>query len=195
MNDRWRGYVSDLESGESDRVNEAVDAIKEMNLEERIELFEVCFDELTGIYDSAADGYVRQSTVRVAEQLTPGLSTIVALDNGDRSIVTDETDIRAQTDALYDFLLAAISDEDGRVRRSAKRGLKDVFRTYDALGDQGTIEALILELEEMAAGASGKQQQQLRESKAEAESTLRSGLGGLVEEFHEEFGDSFRPER
>ena len=195
MNDRWRGYVSDLESGDSGRVNDAVDDIKDMRFEERIELFEVCFDELTGIYDSAADGYVRQSTVRVAEQLTPGLSTVVVLDNDDRSIVTDETDIRAQTDALCGFLLEAITDEDGRVRQSAKRGLKDVFRTYDALEDQETIEALILELDEMAAEASGKQQQHLRESKAEAESTLRSGLGRLVEEFHEEFGDSFQSER
>jgi hypothetical protein len=62
------------------------------------------------------------------------------------------------------------------------------------LGDQETIKTLLFELGEMAVGASGKQQH-LRESKAEAESTLRSGLGRLVEEFHAEFGDSFQPER
>ena len=127
-----------------------------MKPEERIELFEICFDELTVIYDSAADGYVRQFTVRVAEQLTPGLLTIVALDNDGESIATDETDIRAQTDALCGFLLKAITDEDGRVMQSAKRRLKDVFRTYDALEDQETIGALILEVDEMVAEASGE---------------------------------------
>jgi len=124
MRDRWEGYVSNLESGDSDRANEAIDEIKNMALEERIELFEVCFDELTEMYAAADEGYVRQSIVRVAEQLTPGIPTVVALDNDDRSLDVDASEIRKQTDALCGFLLEAITDDDGRVRQSAKRGLK-----------------------------------------------------------------------
>jgi|AntDeeMetagen134_2_1112570.scaffolds.fasta_scaffold00045_2 hypothetical protein len=195
MRDRWEGYVSNLESGDSDRANEAIDEIKNMALEERIELFEVCFDELTEMYAAADEGYVRQSIVRVAEQLTPGIPTVVALDNDDRSLDVDASEIRKQTDALCGFLLEAITDDDGRVRQSAKRGLKDILRTYDALEDEETIEALMLELDEMAAEASGKQQQHLQETKAEARSTLQSGLARLVEGFQEEFGDSLQSDR
>jgi len=195
MRDRWEGYVSDLESGKSDRANKAINEIKDMNLEERSELFEVCFEELTGMYAAADDGYVRQSIVRVAEQLTPGIPTVVALDNDDRSLDVDAAEIREQTDALCGFLLEAITDDDGRVRQSAKRGLKDIFRTYDALEDEETIEALMIELDEMAAEASGKQQQHIKETKAEARSTLQSGLARLVEGFQEEFGDSLHSDR
>lgn len=195
MRDRWEGYVSDLESGESDRANEAIDEIKDMNLEERSHLFEVCFEDLTEMYAAADDGYVRQSIVRVAEQLTPGLPTVVALDNDNRSLDINAAEIREQTDALSGFLLEAITDDDGRVRQSAKRGLKDIFRTYDAFEDEETIEALMLELDEMAAEASGKQQQHIQEAKAEARSTLQSGLARLVEGFQEEFGDSLHSDR
>jgi len=195
MRDRWEGYVSDIESGDSGRANEAIDEIKDMDLGERIDLFEICFDELTEMYAAADDGYVRQSIVRVAEQLTPGIPTVVALDNDDRSLDVDATEIREQTDALCGFLLEAITDDDGRVRQSAKRGLKDIFRTYDMLEDEETIEALMLELNEMAADASGKQQQHIQETKTEARSTLQSGLARLVEGFQEEFGDSFHSDR
>ena len=79
MNDRWNEFADAIESGDSDRVNEVIDAIKEMDLDERFQLFEVCFNELTDLYAESNDGYVRQSTVRVAEQLTPGIALIFAV--------------------------------------------------------------------------------------------------------------------
>lgn len=112
------------------------------------------------MYETADDEYVRQSLVRVADQLTPGIPTVMALDNDDRSIGAGEADIRDQTDALCGFLLEALTDNDGRVRQSVKRGLQDVFRTYDALGDEETLEGLVVEPDEMAAEASGKPSRQ-----------------------------------
>ena len=147
MNEQWTEFVAALESGESDQVNEVIEDVKEMGLEERIELFDVCFDELTEMYAAADDGYVRQSVVRTAERLIPGIPVVMALDNDDRSIGADEADVRDQTDALCGFLLEAITDDDGRVRQSTKRALKDVFRTYDSLDDEETVEALAQELE------------------------------------------------
>jgi len=67
-----------------------------------------------------------------------------------------------QTDPLCGFLLEALTDDRGRVRQAAKRGLKDVLRTHDALNDEGTLEALVIELDEMAEEASGKQAKHLR---------------------------------
>jgi len=192
MHDRWPDFAITLESGESDRVNDVIDEIGDMSLDERIELFDVCFDELTQLYEDANDGYVRQSLVRVADQLVPGLPTVMALDNNDRSIGADEAAIRDQTDALCGFLLAALTDDDGRVRQAAKRGLKDVFRTYDALDDEETLDALAVELDEMAAEASGTQAKHIREAKDEATFALQSGIARLVEGFQDEFGDSIQ---
>ncbi len=190
MNEQWTEFATALKSSEPDQVNEVIDDIKEMGLEERIELFNVCFDELTEIYAATDDGYVRQSVVRVAERLVPGIPTAIALDNDDRSIGATEADIRDQTDALCGFLLEAITDDDGRVRQSAKRALKDVFRTYDSLEDEETVEALAQELERMADKHSGKKRKHLLETKEDAEFALQSPLGRIVGGFQEEFGDS-----
>lgn len=190
MDERWDGFAAELKSGDSDRVNDVIDEIKEMDLDERIELFEACFDELAHMYAETDDGYVRQSLVRVAERLVPGIAIVFAINDNDRSLEADVEDIRNQTDALCGFLLEAITDDDGRVRQSAKRGLKDVFRTYDALEDQETIQALALELEAMAAEHSGKQRKHLLEVKEDAEFFMQSRFARIIEGFQEEFGDS-----
>ncbi|WP_226022847.1 hypothetical protein [Halomicrobium salinisoli] len=65
-----------------------------MDLEERLDLFDVCFDELTELYGAADDGYVRQSLIRVAERLVPGIPTVMVCENDDRAIGVDETELR-----------------------------------------------------------------------------------------------------
>lgn len=192
MDDQWASFATALESGDSDRVNEVIDDVKDMDLGERVELFDVCFDELTALYAAADDGYVRQSIVRVGERLVPGIPTVMAIDSDDRSIGADEADVRAQTDALCGFLLEAITDDDGRVRQSAKRALQDVSRTYDSLEEEETVEALARELDSMADEYSGKRRTHLLEAKEDAEFALQSPLGRIVDGFHEEFGDSIQ---
>ena len=86
--------------------------------------------------------------------------------------------------------MGKLTDDDGRVRQAAKRGLKDVSRTYDALDDEETLDALVVELDEMAAEASGTQAKHLREAKDETTFALQSGIARLVEGFQDEFGDS-----
>jgi hypothetical protein len=194
MNEQWTEFATAIKTSEPDQVNEVIDDIKDMDLGERIELFDVCFDELTGIYAGADDGYVRQSVVRVVERLVPGIPTVVALDNDNRLPGVDEADVRDQTDALCGFLLEAITDDDGRVRQSAKRALKDVFRTYDSLEDEETVKALAQELERMADEHSETQRRHLLEAKEDAEFALQSPLGRIVDEFQEEFGESLRSE-
>lgn len=195
MQDRWARFATALESGESDRVNDVIDEIGDMSLDERIELFNLCFDEVTQMYETADDEYVRQSLVRVADQLTPGIPTVMALDNDDRSIGTDEAGLRNQTDALCGFLLEALTDNDGRVRQAAKRGLKDVSRTYDALDDEETLKALVVELDEMAEETSGTQAKHLREAKEDVKFSLKSGVARIVEGFQKEFGETPDPDR
>lgn len=189
MNSRWESYAGAIESGDSDRVNEAIDEINDMELDERVRLFEVCFADLTEIYAENDDGYVRQSTVRVAEQLTPGIPLVFAATESEEQPAIEESDVREQIDAFCGFLLEAMTDTDGRVRQSAKRGLKDVFRAYESLEDTETIEALAAELEEMAMEYDDKRRDHLLEAKEDAEFATQSGfsriLGGLEKEFED----------
>ena len=189
MTAQWEEYESELRAGDADRVNAVVDEIREMNIIERTEAFEGCFAGATDLYRGHEDGYVRQSCVRVVQQFAPRLPAAVNLRPSDIASPPAET-VHDQTDAVCGFLLEAITDEDGRVRQSAKRALKDCIRAYDALEETATIEGLIEELETMAAGASGKQAQHLREAKEDAEFFMQSGLGRIIEGFQKEFGDA-----
>lgn len=191
MEERWNEYTVALESGESDRVNGVIDEIKDLGREERLQLLEICFDDLTDIYADSDDGYVRQSVVRVVDSLWMGIAMVVAIENDSVSISRE--DVRKWNDTFCGFLLEALTDDDGRVRNAAKRALKDCFRTYDSLEDRETIEALAVELDEMAAEYSGKQRKHLLEAKEDAEFFLQSGFGRIVQGFQKEFGDSLNP--
>lgn len=190
LDKQWEEFADALQSSDSDQVNDVIDDIKDMDLNERMVLFNICFDDLVGIYREHDDGYVRQAVVRVTEQLVPGIPAVVALDAEEPSLNADADDVRTQTDTLCGFLLETMTDDDGRVRQSAIRALQDVFRTYDSLEDEETIHALAQELERMAADASGPKREHLLEVKEHATHTLQSSLGRIVRDFqaeHDEF--------
>jgi len=189
MTTQWEEYDPELRSGDADRINAVVDEIKDMSIMERTEAFEDCFAGVTDLYESHEEGYVRQSCVRVIQQFAPKLPAAVNLQSSDVETPPAET-VHDQTDAVCGFLLEALTDDDGRVRQSAKRALKDCVRAYDALDETATIEGLIEELETMAADASGKQAKHLREAKEDAEFFMQSGLGRIIEGFQKEFGDT-----
>jgi len=189
MTTQWEEYEPELRSGDADRINAVVDEIKDMSIMERTETFEGCFAGATDLYDTHEDGYVRQSCVRVVQQFAPKLPAAVNLQSTDVESPPAET-VHDQTDAVCGFLLEALTDDDGRVRQSAKRALKDCVRAYDALEETATIEGLLEELETMADDASGKQEKHLREAKEDTEFFMQSGLGRIIEGFQKEFGDA-----
>ena len=189
MTTEWEEYEPELRSGDADRINAVVDDIKDMSIMERTEAFEDCFAGVTDLYESHEEGYVRQSCVRVVQQFAPKLPAAVNLQSSDVETPPAET-VHDQTDAVCGFLLEALTDDDGRVRQSAQRALKDCVRAYDALDETATIEGLLEELETMAADASGKQEKHLREAKENAEFFMQSGLGRIIEGFQKEFGDT-----
>ena len=188
MSSQWETYESELRSGDADRVNDVVEEIKDMDVLERSELFEECFEGVTELYETHDDGYVRQSCVRVVEQLAPKFTSVVNLQSPEVESPPAKT-ISKQTDAVCGFLLDALTDEDGRVRQSAQRALEDAVRTYDALDDTATIDGLIDELETMAANADGKQQKHLLQAKDDAEFFMQSGIGRMIKGFEKQFGD------
>lgn len=193
MERSWEEFADALESSEPDRVNGVIDEVEELNIDGRAELFEKWFDDLTALYGESDDGYVRQSVVRVADRLTPGLAAAFDLqDSRTQSDVGER--LIDQTDSLCGFMLEAMTDEDGRVRQSAKRGLRDVFRTYSALEETGTLEALVVELDEMADEYSGKRREHLLEAKEDAEFNLRSGFAWMLDGLQEELEEEIDPD-
>lgn len=180
MNDQWTEITDAIRSSDPDQVNKAIDRIKDMDPDERARLFDTGFDELTRIYADSDDGYIRQSTVRVVERLNPGLVAVFLLEDDEHSGEAVEG-MEQRIDASCGFLLETIQDEDGRVRQSTKRALKDVYRSYDALEDTETIAALATELGELAEEYEDKQRKHLLETKEDAEFFLQSGGTRLVQ--------------
>jgi len=189
MTSQWEEYESELRSRNADRVNTVVDEIKELNVMERADLFDTYFQGVTNLYANHDDGYVRQSCVRAVEQLAPKLPAAVNLQSQDVESPPAET-VYDQTDAVCGFLLDALTDDDGRVRQSATRALKDCVRTYEALDEKPTIEGLIEELETLADDASGNKRKHLLEAKEDAEFFMQSGIGRMIKGFQEEFDDA-----
>lgn len=181
MDEQWPEIAEAVRSSDSDQVNHAIDRIKEMDRDQRLQLFDIGFDELASIYEESDDGYVRQSVVRVVDQLTPGLAAAVLLvDEGNANDAAVE-DIKKRLDTASGFLLEGIQDDDGRVRQSAKRALKDMYRGYGALEDTETVAALATELGNLAEKYEDKRRDHLLESKEDAEFFLRPAGNRMIE--------------
>ena len=183
MERSWDEFADALKSGEPDQVDAAIEDVKSLDPDDRADLFEQWFEDLSALYADHEDGYVRQSVVRVAEQFAFGLMPAVVRtpeDEGELERISE------QTDTLCGFMLEALTDEDGRVRQSAKKGLQDVFRTYDALEESETLEALAAELDEMADEYSESRRKHLLEAKDDALFHQQSGFARLAKGLHEE---------
>jgi hypothetical protein len=165
MDEQWTELESALQSGESDRVNEAIERIEALDRPQQRRLFDERFDDVTACYEASDDGYVRQSVVRVVEQLSPGLVAAVKLENED----TTRDAVERRLDTATGFLLEALQDEDGRVRQSAQRALQDSFRGYRAIDETDTVHALARELEALAEEYDDGRHKHLLESKDDAE--------------------------
>jgi hypothetical protein len=64
-------FADALSSGDTERVNRAIDEIENTELEERAALFDECFDMCLDLYE-ADDGYQRQSVeIRVHTSAFP----------------------------------------------------------------------------------------------------------------------------
>ena len=186
MERSWDEFADALKSSDPDRVNSAIEEVESLDPDERADLFEERFDELSALYADHEDGYVRQSVVRLAEQFAFGLMPAVVRTPEDE----DELErISEQADTLCGFLLEALTDEDGRVRQSAKKGLSNVFRAYDALEETETLEALAAELDELAEEYSGSRRKHLLEARDDALFHQQPAFSRLAEGLQRELDD------
>ena len=145
-------FAAALASGDTDRVNRAINEIEDLDLEERAVLFEDCFERCRELYESN-DGYQRQSVVRFAAALYPRLAfRTVGAELTDAALPGDWTleEIETHRRRLREFYLDALIDDDGRVRRAAAKALKQLAVAAELIGAADELQTMLTGLETIA---------------------------------------------
>jgi hypothetical protein len=142
-----------LSSGDSDQVNQAVDEVKNLDLEDRAALFDECFEMCREIYEEGG-GYQRQSAIRFAAALYPRLAyrTVGAEFTDDAlpgAYTVEET--ATHRNRLRELYLEALVDDDGRVRRAAAKAIKELALTAEMIGADNELQTMLETLESLAA--------------------------------------------
>ncbi|MDL0135810.1 hypothetical protein PNP85_10375 [Halobacterium salinarum] len=144
MDQTPEAFRTALSSGDTERVNQAIDEVEDMDLEERAALFNDCFELCRELYESD-DGYQRQSVIRFAAALYPRLAIrTVGADITDEALPGEWTldDIATHRSRLRDLYLAALVDDDGRVRRAAAKALKDVALSAEMIEASNELQTM-----------------------------------------------------
>lgn len=122
-------FAEAITSGDPDRVNAAIEEVREAETAERAHLFVSSVDEFTQYY-YADDGYQRLSIVRFLRQCyVPH--------------IPDE-----YRETFWNLLCEGIVDEDGRVRKAAEKTIGE-FIIFTAYREQ-PVEPLRADLAEIA---------------------------------------------
>lgn len=176
-----------LRSGETERVNDVLDAVENAEPAKKAELLSACFQDCRKLYNETGDGYRRQSVVRFFAAVDPDLATAKA--RGNVEIGPDNIDLTEGVDdyqdALVEFYLTAIRDEDGRVRKSAERELSRFATRWEMLGERARIKALLSLLDDFAEDATGKKRETIVATRQEVQRHARSGGTGLRSAFQQ----------
>jgi len=161
-----------LASGETDRVNAAIDGIEAVEASECLDRFDDLLDACRPLMESE-DGYVRQSVVRFLRAAYPLAEIrIAASEVGSVGGYTLE-DIANHRARLVDIYLTALDDEDGRVRRAAVRGFNALAVALDMAGQEAEIRALIETLDDLVKDLPDQRATHAERARA---SILRTGL-------------------
>ena len=146
------GFIEAVGSGDSDRVNAAIDALEDAEPADRPAFAEACFKGSVACYRDG-DGYQRQSIVRFLDELyscavmKPALGRIGDPAAAETGLDDETVDWRP----FHEFYLDAIRDDGGRVRRAARKAIKNVCVSADMIDDEGVLEPLRSDLEALAA--------------------------------------------
>jgi len=116
-------FAEALASGDTDRVNEAIDEIEAVDTADRVDRYLALFEACYPVYESD-DGYVRQSVVRFLRDAYPILEIQISASEGERVDGYTIDDLTENRTRLVEFLFEALEDDDGRVRTAAVDGFE-----------------------------------------------------------------------
>ena len=178
-----------ISSGDPNHVNPLIDEIGDLTPDDRLLLFDECFEQCLSLYDNEeSDGYQRQSAVRVVDafKLPLGLTAFVMSDGAQFAADVTCHDLREGTERVEAFFLEALQDRDGRVRQAAQRGLDTVCTGYNMIGEEDLLRSVIAELNGLANEHSGTTEEHIQEAHDQAavhvESRMDHLLSGLQNE-------------
>ena len=152
MDHTREAFADTLSSGNTERVNRAIDEIEDIELEERAALFDECFEMCRELYETE-DGYQRQSVIRFAAGLYPRLAyRTIGSDLTDEALPGEWTldEIATHRERLRDLYLDALRDDDGRVRRAAAKAIKELALTAEMLDAADELRSIMDDLEALA---------------------------------------------
>ena len=163
-----------LETGETEAVNDLLDELEGLDVDEQLATFEAVTDTLLECM-GLDDGYSRQGVIRIVSALGPGTGRMVVETAPDQfDTVPDEQRFTDAIDCAAAIYVAALTDEDGRVRNAAVRGLNSLCTGCRLSGDRKTPERILSDLDALSVP------EECADHVAEAKETARQGtLGGV----------------
>jgi hypothetical protein len=172
-----QSFVEALASGDTDRVNEAIDEVEALDSTVRVEQYAALFDACRPVYESD-DGYVRQSVVRFLRDAYPMLELTIAGSQGERVDGYAVDDLRQHRTRLVEFLLDALEDDDGRVRTAAVDGFDTLGVAIDLAEIDAEKRALLDALDDLASDLPEEKATHVEEARRAVERT--GFVGSLV---------------
>jgi hypothetical protein len=142
-------FAEALASGDSDRVNEAIDEIETVDTADRVERYPALFEACYPVYESD-DGYVRQSVVRFLRDAYPMLEIQISATEGERVDGYTIDDLTENRTRLVEFLFEALEDDDGRVRTAAVNGFETLGVAINAAELDAEKQAVVETLADLA---------------------------------------------
>ena len=176
MSDRLANFRTALASGDPDKVNGVIDELEEVNVEKRTEIFNDAFEMGLNLYDDG-DGYRQQSVARfVRELLSRQHLFAIFKDKPDEDLPAHFTldEMKSHIDQLEAFYLAAMDDDDGRVRQAAIKGLKHLSVAYQMGGDDDRLDDLLETLDGLLAETTGKKREHVERARDDVQLQRRA---------------------
>jgi len=171
MSDKLASFRRALTSGDPDQVNAAIEELEAIDAERRTELFDDAFEMCLDLYDDG-DGYQRQSVVRFVRELFSRQQLLAMFkDEPDEDhpahLTLDEGE--AHIARLEAFYVAALDDDDGRVRQTAIKGLNHLSVAYQMGGDDDRLDDLLETLTGLLAETTGKKREHVERARDEVQ--------------------------
>ncbi|QLH76169.1 hypothetical protein HZS55_02105 [Halosimplex rubrum] len=157
-------FAEALASGDTGRVNEAIDTIEAVDSAVRAEQYAALFDACYPVYESD-DGYVRQSVVRFLRDAYPMLELTIAASETERIDGYTIDDLRENRTRLVEFLLEALEDDDGRVRTAAVDGFDTLGVAIDLAEIDAEKQVLLEELDDRTSDLPEEKAKHVEEAK------------------------------
>jgi len=176
MSDRLLNFRTPLASGDPHKVNGGIDELEEVNVEKRTEIFNDAFEMGLNLYDDG-DGYRQQSVARfVRELLSRQHLFAIFKDKPDEDLPTHFTldEMKSHIDQLEAFYLAAMDDDDGRVRQAAIKRLKHLSVAYQMGGDDDRLDDLLETLDGLLAETTAKKREHVERARDDVQLQRRA---------------------